>query len=304
MRELAKCVYIPRSSFYDIICTDGMRHARWTDPLVLKSPTRSPSRSKYPPQPRRTNKKKRKESRGFYREGGTNKMKQKKIVLLLDFTENRPYAYRVSRFHGTAHTSTSEKNTSYIERESRAPAPPRLLLRRQWDHSRPPPPPPRSHGDITSRVPLYSSCTLRDIHETTTPSEKARFKDLKVFAIWWWRLEVVLSCLKRRASNLISAKNLQDERNQRKKYQLYTTESSRPPNKAYNATGNDYELKKPCFDLYMWRLKARHRTLAGRAVSWASRPASPAAESAPVDLSHLRTAAKREKKKAVKSLRA
>ncbi|CAB0041686.1 unnamed protein product [Trichogramma brassicae] len=36
----------------------------------------------------------------------------------------------------------------------------------------------------------------------------------------------------------------------------------------------------------------------------ASRPASPAAESAPVDLSHLRTAAKREKKKAVKSLRA
>ncbi|CAB0034230.1 unnamed protein product [Trichogramma brassicae] len=48
----------------------------------------------------------------------------------------------------------------------------------------------------------------------------------------------------------------------------------------------------------------RHRTLAGRAVSWASRPASPAAESAPVDLSHLRTAAKREKKKAVKSLRA
>ncbi|CAB0045097.1 unnamed protein product [Trichogramma brassicae] len=49
---------------------------------------------------------------------------------------------------------------------------------------------------------------------------------------------------------------------------------------------------------------SRHRTLAGRAVSWASRPASPAAESAPVDLSHLRTAAKREKKKAVKSLRA
>ncbi|CAB0032829.1 unnamed protein product [Trichogramma brassicae] len=56
--------------------------------------------------------------------------------------------------------------------------------------------------------------------------------------------------------------------------------------------------------VHLWRLKARHRTLAGRAVSWASRPASPAAESAPVDLSHLRTAAKREKKKAVKSLRA
>ncbi|CAB0043100.1 unnamed protein product [Trichogramma brassicae] len=54
---------------------------------------------------------------------------------------------------------------------------------------------------------------------------------------------------------------------------------------------------------YVWRLKARHRTLAGRAVSWASRPASPAAESAPVDLSHLRTAAKREKKKAEKNIR-
>ncbi|CAB0043071.1 unnamed protein product, partial [Trichogramma brassicae] len=64
------------------------------------------------------------------------------------------------------------------------------------------------------------------------------------------------------------------------------------------------KLPSPLGGEWLWRLKARHRTLAGRAVSWASRPASPAAESAPVDLSHLRTAAKREKKKAVKSLRA